>query len=88
MGITLAAMLGEIGLPGRGFGHGYGSMAETGQAPAAVDLPSVPQGKNPVSSFIPVARVADMLLDPGAPFEYDGQAAHLSRYPAGLLVGR
>jgi biotin/methionine sulfoxide reductase len=73
MGITLAAMLGEIGLPGRGFGHGYGSMAETGQAPAAVDLPSVPQGKNPVSSFIPVARVADMLLDPGAPFEYNGQ---------------
>ena len=66
-------MLGEIGLPGRGFGHGYGSMAETGQAPAAVDLPSVPQGRNPVSSFIPVARVADMLLDPGEPFDYDGQ---------------
>ncbi len=73
MGITLAAMLAEIGLPGRGFGHGYGSMAEVGQAPAAVDLPSVPQGTNPVSSFIPVARVADMLLSPGEPFDYDGQ---------------
>jgi biotin/methionine sulfoxide reductase len=73
MAITLAAMLGEIGLAGRGFGHGYGSMAEVGRAPGAVDLPSVPQGKNPVSAFIPVARVADMLLHPGEPFDYDGQ---------------
>ena len=26
MGLTLAAMLGQIGLPGGGFGHGYGSI--------------------------------------------------------------
>jgi biotin/methionine sulfoxide reductase len=74
MGITLAAMLGEIGLPGLGFGHGYGSMAEIGQAPVLVGLPSFPQGQNPVTDFIPVARVADMLLDPGGRFDYNGQS--------------
>ena len=40
MGLTLAAMLGQIGLPGGGFGHGYGSMNEPGlpplRCPAAV----------------------------------------------------
>lgn len=73
MAVTLAAMLGELGLPGRGFGHGYGSMAEVGAAPLVSELPSVPQGKNPVASFIPVARVADMLLDPGGSFDYNGR---------------
>jgi biotin/methionine sulfoxide reductase len=74
MGITLAAMLGQLGLPGVGFGHGYGSMAEVGQAPLLVDLPSVHQGRNQVRDFIPVARVADMLLDPGGQFEYNGES--------------
>jgi biotin/methionine sulfoxide reductase len=73
LGVTLATMLGEIGLPGRGFGHGYGSMAEVGRPPVAVEMPTLPQGRNPVSTFIPVARVADMLLNPGEPFDYDGQ---------------
>src|SRR6202158_3363483 len=36
MGLTLAAMLGQIGLPGGGFGHGYGSMDQPGLAPARV----------------------------------------------------
>ncbi len=72
MGITLAAMLGEIGLPGRGFGHGYGSMAEVGAAPLPFPVLSLPQGQNPVRRFIPVARVADMLLDPGGAFQYNG----------------
>ena len=36
MGLTLAAMLGQIGLPGGGFGHGYGSMNEPGLAPHPV----------------------------------------------------
>lgn len=74
MGITLAAMLGQLGLPGVGFGHGYGSMAEVGQAPLLVDLPSVSQGQNAVRDYIPVARIADMLLDPGGSFDYNGQA--------------
>src|SRR5699024_10661722 len=31
------------------------------------------QGKNPVSETIPVARIADMLLNPGKPYVYNGE---------------
>ncbi|VEG54035.1 anaerobic dehydrogenase, typically selenocysteine-containing [Mycolicibacterium aurum] len=72
MGLTLAAMLGQIGLPGGGFGHGYGSMNEPGLAPVKCTLPRLPQGINPVRSFIPVAAISDMLLHPGEPFDYNG----------------
>lgn len=74
MGVTLAAMLGQIGLPGGGFGHGYGSMNELGLAPLRCRLPSLPQGANPVRTFIPVAAVSDMLLNPGEPFDFNGQS--------------
>nr|WP_176458848.1 molybdopterin-dependent oxidoreductase [Rhodococcus sp. 15-649-1-2] len=73
MGLTLASMLGQIGIPGGGFGHGYGSMNEPGLAPVPYPLPTLPQGLNPVTSFIPVAAVSDMLLRPGAEFDYDGR---------------
>lgn len=72
LGVVLAAMLGQIGLPGGGFGHGYGSTASVG-TPARVPVPRVPQGHNRVREFIPVARIADMLLDPGGTFEYNGR---------------
>ena len=72
MGLTLAAMLGQIGLPGGGFGHGYGSMNEPGLAPLRCRLPALPQGLNPVRTFIPVAAVSDMLLHPGEAFDYNG----------------
>ncbi|WP_028932627.1 molybdopterin-dependent oxidoreductase [Pseudonocardia spinosispora] len=71
-GIALAAMLGQLGLPGGGFGHGYSSMADVGSAVTPYPLPSLPQGHNPVPDFIPVARVSDMLLHPGEEFDYDG----------------
>jgi biotin/methionine sulfoxide reductase len=73
MGLTLAAMLGQIGLPGGGFGYGYGSTAKIGEAPSDLPLPTLSQGTNGVKAFIPVARIADMLLYPGEPFDYDGQ---------------
>lgn len=78
MGLTLAAMLGQIGVPGGGFGHGYGSMNEPGLPPLRCRLPALPQGPNPVQTFIPVAAVSDMLLNPGQPFDYNG--LHLT-YP-------
>jgi biotin/methionine sulfoxide reductase len=70
--LALAALLGQMGLPGGGFGHGYGSMGDLGSASAAIPLPMLPEGRNPVSSFIPVARIADLLLRPGESFDYDG----------------
>lgn len=72
MGLTLAAMLGQIGVPGGGFGHGYGSMNEPGLPPLKCGLPRLPQGVNPVHTFIPVAAISDMLLHPGEPFDYNG----------------
>jgi biotin/methionine sulfoxide reductase len=71
-GIALAAMLGQIGLPGGGFGHGYGSTGNTGGGRLPYGLPTFPQVLNPVGDFIPVARIADLLLSPGAEFDYDG----------------
>ncbi len=74
LGLTLAAMLGQIGLPGGGFAHGYGSIATIGEASLPIGLPVFPMGNNGVDAFIPVARITDMLLHPGEPFDYDGKA--------------
>lgn len=76
MTVTLAAMLGQIGLPGGGFGLGYACMNNTGSGRKAFSGPRFSQGVNPVKEFIPVARVTDMLLNPGAPFDYNGQQLH------------
>ena len=73
LGVVLAAMLGQIGLPGGGFGHGYGSASLVGEPAAQVSVPRLPQGRNGVPAFIPVARIADMLLNPGAAYDYNGQ---------------
>ncbi|MFT3688730.1 molybdopterin-dependent oxidoreductase [Paenirhodobacter sp.] len=70
--ITLAALLGGIGLPGQGFGFGYASVDSIGARRPPVHWPSVPQGTNPVSLSIPVARITDMLLHPGAHYLHDG----------------
>ena len=43
----------------------------------------MPTGKNPVTTSIPVARFADMMLNPGASYEFNGQ--HLT-YPDIRLV--
>ncbi|MGA2411743.1 MAG: molybdopterin-dependent oxidoreductase, partial [Candidatus Binataceae bacterium] len=71
--VALASILGQIGLPGGGFGFGYGSMENLADLRAAAPIPTLPLGRNPVRSFIPVARIADMLLNPGRPFQYDGR---------------
>ncbi|MGV0912183.1 molybdopterin-dependent oxidoreductase [Martelella sp. FOR1707] len=71
--VTLAAIVGQIGLPGGGFGFGYGTTNALGSPFAAVPGPTLDQGKNPVRDFIPVARITEMLENPGGPFQYGGQ---------------
>ena len=78
MVVTLAAMLGQIGLPGGGFGFGYGATDGMGRPRRPVPPPAVPMGRNPVPTFIPVARIADMLLEPGAEIDFNGSRI---RYP-------
>ncbi|MFD4637053.1 molybdopterin-dependent oxidoreductase [Lentzea sp. NPDC058436] len=70
--LTLAAFLGQIGLPGGGFAHGFGSMGDYGVGIAGPRLPTFPQGTNPVADYVPCARISDMLLHPGEEFPYDG----------------
>jgi biotin/methionine sulfoxide reductase len=74
MGAVLAAMLGQIGLPGGGYNYALGSLGHTGRRVNAVPIPMLPQGNNEVRDFIPVARISDMLLNPGQPFDYNGQS--------------
>ncbi len=71
--IALAAMLGQIGTPGGGIGFGYGAVNAIGSNGQAFSGPVLPQGRNAVDAFIPVARISDALLNPGAPFDYDGK---------------
>ena len=73
MAVVLAAVLGQIGLPGGGFAYALGSTANTGKPPLAVPLPTMPTGRNSITDFIPVARIADLLLHPGEAFDYNGQ---------------
>lgn len=81
--VTLAAALGQIGLPGGGLGFGYGAVNMIGSASPNFSGPTLPQGRNPVEAFIPVARIADMLLSPGHTYEFNG-ARHA--YPHARLV--
>jgi biotin/methionine sulfoxide reductase len=77
MGIGLAALLGQIGQPGGGFGHGYGSMADVGAPTVPYPLPVFEQGHNPVRTFIPVAQITELLCNPGGTLEFDGRVLPL-----------
>ncbi|TGS87415.1 Asp-tRNA(Asn)/Glu-tRNA(Gln) amidotransferase GatCAB subunit C [Mesorhizobium sp. M3A.F.Ca.ET.174.01.1.1] len=72
--IALAAMLGQIGLPGGGFGFGYGSINGMGTPRRPTSSPAMEAGKNPLGLAIPVARIADLLLQPGRTIPFDGKS--------------
>ena len=80
---ALAAMLGRIGQPGCGLVFGLGS--ENGMGVPRVEIPSMrlPALPNPANSFIPVARLTDMLEQPGATYDYNG---HRLKYPDTRLI--
>ncbi|MBT9385435.1 molybdopterin-dependent oxidoreductase [Pseudooceanicola sp. CBS1P-1] len=82
-GIALAALLGQIGLRGRGLGFGFGSMAGSGNPVARLSSPAMPVLDNPLNRYIPVARVTDYLLGEVTDMAYDGQRLTL---PAPTLV--
>ena len=39
--------------------------------------PNLNSGPNPIDSYIPVARITDMLLSPGAEYDFNGAASDL-----------
>jgi len=71
--IALAAMLGTIGKPGLGFGFGHGSSG--GMGSPRIRLPSVGMSALPnrTGSLIPVARITDMLENPGGEYDFNGR---------------
>src|SRR3546814_16070852 len=73
MVVTLAAMLGQVGLPGGGFAVGYGPANTMGNNTTMFPGPTLNQGVNKVKDFIPVARIADMLMNPNEKFQYKGK---------------
>jgi len=81
--ILLAAALGQIGLPGGGFGFGYGSSANIAEPPLAYALPMMEGLPNPGKRAIPAARIADCLLDPGGTYSFNGKT---ETYPDIRLV--
>lgn len=83
-GLALAAMLGQIGQPGLGYAFGLGCVSSVGQ-PSRQDRrwPGIPATPNPVTDFIPVARITDMLEGPGTSYRYNLQTR---TYPEIKLV--
>jgi biotin/methionine sulfoxide reductase len=81
--VLVAACLGQIGLPGGGFGFGYGSSGNIAEPPLAFLGPSMPSLRDPAGLAIPAARIADCLLHPGERYDYDGKNA---TYPDIRLV--
>jgi biotin/methionine sulfoxide reductase len=73
-GVALAAIAGQLGHAGGGVGYGFGSVGGEGISYPLAPIGSLPHGKKPNASFIPVARIADMLLNPGSTFTYEGKS--------------
>ena len=73
MSIMLASMVGQIGLPGGGFGFGYSATNYIGGQFKVLPGAAFPQTKNEIENFIPVARISDLLLYPGKKFDFNGK---------------
>ena len=74
MAIMLASMIGQIGLPGGGFGFGYSATNFIGGQFKVLPGAAFPQTENEIENFIPVARISDLLLNPGKKFDFNGKS--------------
>lgn len=76
--VALAAMLGQIGLPGGGFSIGLGATdGLTVNRPRGISRPAMTVGANPVKTFVPVGAFTEALLHPGEELEYNGERLKL-----------
>lgn len=100
MGAVLAAMIGQIGLPGGGvsYGHHYSSIGvpSTGFAGPGSFPRNPEQGTKPkwdnnnfngYSKVIPVARWVDCLTDPGKEIRHNGNTVKLPGYKMLVISG-
>ncbi len=85
--ITLASMIGQVGLPGGGFGFSlhYGG---GGQASAGKTGPGgFSQGRNRVKSIIPASRINETLLNPGKVINFMGEKLKLPHIKLMYVAG-
>lgn len=81
MVVALCAVLGQIGLPGGGFGSRYQSASggvPISSGPRLGSIPGTPKPARPVlpwkcSKLLPVAAITEVLENPGATVDFDGQ---------------
>ena len=79
---TLASMIGQIGLPGGGFGLSYHYSSGGSPGCESPVIPGITDGGKPVdgapwlsqsgAQTIPLARIVEMLENPGAEFDFNG----------------
>ncbi|MEM7670241.1 MAG: molybdopterin-dependent oxidoreductase, partial [Pseudomonadota bacterium] len=81
--VALAAVAGQMGKPGGGCSFGFGSLGGVGTASVAGVAPGIPHIPNPIDSYIPVARITELLESPGTNFDYEGETRS---YPDTRLV--
>lgn len=73
--VTLAAMLGQIGTPGGGFGLSYhfaNGGNPTRRAAVLASMQGTAPGGTDAVDKIPVARIVEALENPGAPYQHNG----------------
>ncbi|MBY8222279.1 trimethylamine-N-oxide reductase TorA [Vibrio fluvialis] len=100
MGAVLAAMIGQIGLPGGGisYGHHYSGIGvpSTGFAGPGGFLRNLDQGAKPkwdnndfngYSRTIPVARWIDAILEPGKKINHNGNTVTLPGFKMMVISG-
>ena len=70
---ALAAIAGQLGHAGGGAIFGLGSVGNQNVSYPLAPISGLSHGRKPNTSFIPVARIADMLREPGGAFTYQGE---------------
>ena len=70
--ISLACMLGQVGLPGGGFGFSMHYCSGGGAFSGATLPAGLAQGKNSLDVNIPASRVSEAILNPGATINFKG----------------
>ena len=85
--IVLACMIGQVGLPGGGFGFALHYNGNS-QARSGVKMPGgISQGKNKVDLIIPASRVNEALLNPGKEINFRGEKIKLPHVKVLYAVG-